>query len=259
MKVHLPFRQLDKGRTASTIEEANSQNSSHYFHTIQTSSECLLTMDLFADLQPEVIAAFERHAGERRYRKGTILYTPKERAEVLFLLKSGCVQTYRLTPTGKRLQLAVIKPGTFFGEMPLLGESLRDAYAEVVEDSVICFMNRSDVTQVMRERPEVALRMIEVLSRRYAMCQQRMEELAYRSLPTRIAAVLLRLSQEQHAEVVAITHKELGDMIGATREAVTKILDDFKRAGLVGLSRGCITLRDREGLQAWLEEFPGNA
>ncbi len=241
--------------------------------------DCLLTMDIFCDLEPETMAAFERQTQMRTCRKGQILYAQEDRAEVLFLLKRGRVQLYRLTPPGKRLELAVIEPGTFFGEMPLLGESLRHTYAEAVEDALICIMSRADIEGLMRKRSEVALRMIEVLGRRLALCEARLEEMAYRSVPARLAAVLLRLSQGQHGEVVSITssstviksfqsaisqgqhgevvsitHQELGDMIGALRESVTKVLDDFQRAGLVELGRGRVILRDVAGLQAHLEE-----
>jgi len=216
--------------------------------------ECMLAMDIFCDLEPAAMAAFEQQTEMRTCRKGQLLYSQEDRAEVLFLLKRGRVQLYRLTPSGKRLDLAVIEPGAFFGEMPLVGESLRHTFAEAVEDSLICVMSRSDIERLMRERSEVALRMIEVLSRRLALCEARLEEMAYRSVPARIAAVLLRLSQERSGEPVLITHQELGDMIGALRESVTKVLDDFQKAGLVELGRGRVILRDVAGLQSRLEE-----
>jgi CRP/FNR family cyclic AMP-dependent transcriptional regulator len=216
--------------------------------------ECMLAMDIFCDLEPAAMAAFEQQTEMRTCRKGQLLYSQEDRAEVLFLLKRGRVQLYRLTPSGKRLDLAVIEPGAFFGEMPLVGESLRHTFAEAAEDSLICVMSRSDIERLMRERSEVALRMIEVLSRRLALCEARLEEMAYRSVPARLAAVLLRLSQGRNGEVVSITHQELGDMIGALRESVTKVLDDFQKAGLVELGRGRVILRDVAGLQSRLEE-----
>ena len=216
--------------------------------------ECMLAMDIFCDLEPAAMAAFEQQTEMRTCRRGQLLYSQEDRAEVLFLLKRGRVQLYRLTPSGKRLELATIEPGAFFGEMPLVGETLRHTFAEAVEDSLICVMSRSDIERLMRERSEVALRMIEVLSRRLALCEARLEEMAYRSVPARIAAVLLRLSQGRSGEAVPVTHQELGDMIGALRESVTKVLDEFQRAELVELSRGRIILRNMAGLQSRLEE-----
>jgi len=217
----------------------------------------LLTMDIFRDLGREVIEHLVHQTQMRTCTKGQVLYAQEDQAQTLFLLKRGRVQLYRLTPSGKRLELATIPPGTFFGEMPLLGESLRHAYAEAAEDSLVCVMSRPDVERLIREQPQVALRMIEVMGRRLALCEARLEELAYRSVPARIAAVLLRLNHEHDHEreaVIPITHQELGEMVGALRESVTKVLDEFQGQGLVELRRGHIRVCQSEGLQRLLQE-----
>jgi CRP/FNR family transcriptional regulator, cyclic AMP receptor protein len=214
----------------------------------------LLTMDIFCDLQSDEVHAFEHQTVMRTCPKGLILYSQEDRAEALFLLKHGKVQLYRLTTGGKRLELATLDPGTFFGEMPLLGESLRHTYAEVAEEALVCVMSRVDIERLIRQHPQVALRMIEVMGKRLANREERLEELAYRHVPARIAAVLLRLGEQQVGATVSLTHQELGDMVGALRETVTPILNDFQRAGLVILGRGRITLQDIPGLQTYLEE-----
>jgi len=220
----------------------------------QHKREYLRKQELFHDLTPDDISVIDRQTQMVTCPKGRILYSQEDRAEALFLLKRGRVQLYRLTGSGKRLELATLEPGTFFGEMPLLGESLRHAFAEAIDDSLVCVMSRADVERLIRERPEVALRMIEVLGRRLATSEARLEELAYRSVSARIAAVLLRLSSGDEFAVVSITHQELGDMIGALRETVTKTLDEFQAQGLVKLGRGRIHLLDVAGLRARLEE-----
>ena len=214
----------------------------------------LLTIDIFRGLGPQDFVVIGHEIEKRTCCKGQIIYSQEEPVEALFLLKGGRVRLYRLTPSGKRLELAVIKPGTFFGEMPLLGESMRNTYAEALEDSLICALSRADIERLVCAHPQVALGIIEVLSQRLALCEARLEEVAYRNVPARIAAVLVRLSQKQLDEVVEITHQELGDMIGAIRETVTKTLDEFQQAGLVELSRGRIILRDVVGLQGRMEE-----
>jgi len=217
----------------------------------------LLTMDIFRDLGREMIEHLVHQTQMRTCQKGQVLYAQEDRAETLFLLKRGRVQLYRLTPSGKRLELAVIPPGTFFGEMPLLGESLRHAYAEAIEESLVCVMSRPDVERLIRSQPQVALRMIEAMGRRLALCEARLEELAYRSVPARIAAVLLRLDGENDREkeqTIAITHQELGEMVGALRETVTSVLGEFQRTGLVALRRGHIRVCDPPGLFHLLEE-----
>jgi CRP/FNR family cyclic AMP-dependent transcriptional regulator len=209
---------------------------------------------LFCDLPAEEIGALERQTQMITCPRGRILYSQEDRAEALFLLKHGRVQVYRLTPSGKRLELVTLGPGMFFGEMPLLGESLRHAFAEAVEDSLICVMSRVDVERLIREKPAVALRMIEAISQRLAEAEARLEEVAYRSVAARIAAVFLRLSQGGTSEMVVMTHQELGDMVGALRGTVTEVLNELQAAGWVELRRGHIRLCDPAGLRSLLEE-----
>ncbi|HUY75695.1 MAG TPA: Crp/Fnr family transcriptional regulator [Ktedonobacterales bacterium] len=218
-----------------------------------TKRDYLLTMDIFRDLPPDQIEMIEHATVMRTIPKGQIIYSQEDRAEALFLLKRGQITIYRLTPAGKRLELATIGPKGFFGEMPLLGESLRHAYAEATEESLLCVMSRADVERLIREQPSVALRMIETLGRRLADREVRLEELAYRSAPARIAAVVLRLTEGHAGTEVAVTHQELGDMIGALRETVTKLLDEFQSDGLIELRRGHILLRDPERLRCRLD------
>ena len=222
--------------------------------TLKSKRDYLLTMDIFRDLAPELIDTIEHQTAMRTIPKGQVIYSQEDRAEALFLLKRGRVHIYRLTPAGKRFELAVVEPRAFFGEMPLLGESLRHAYAEAAEESLLCVMSRADVERLIQAQPQVAMRMIEVLGRRLALSEQRLEELAYRSVPARIAAVLLRLSEGQPDRTVTLTHQELGDIIGALRETVTKTLDEFQISGAVTLGRGRIVIANPAGLRARLEE-----
>jgi CRP-like cAMP-binding protein len=134
-----------------------------------------------------------------------------------------------------------------------------------VPDSVIgvptYLLNECIVSLGNPRREEFLLQLqnkvIEQLSQRLALCQARLEEMAYRSVPARIAAVLLRLSRENGEEVeqaIPITHQELREMVGALRESVTKVLDEFQRAGLVELRRGSIRVHESEELERLLQE-----
>ncbi len=219
-----------------------------------TKRDYLLTMDIFRDLPAEQITMIEHATVMRTIPKGQVIYSQEDRAEALFLLKRGRISIYRLTPAGKRLELASIGPKAFFGEMPLLGESLRHAFAEATEESLLCVMSRADVERLIRDQPQVALRMIEVLGKRLALSEARLEELAYRSAPARIAAVLLRLAEGRAEAEVSVTHQEIGDMVGALRETVTKILDEFRADGLVELKRGRVLVLDPARLRTRLEE-----
>lgn len=213
----------------------------------------LRKIDLFRDLSHDEMEMLDRTTRMTTVEKGRIIYRQDDRAQGLFLLKTGRVRLSRIGPGGKKLDLAILEPGTFFGEMPLLGERMRNAYAEAVEDCLLCVMSQHDIEQLVLRKPQVGLRMIAVLSRRLAESEARLEDLAYRSVPARLASVLLRLGKGENI-VEGVTHEELGDMVGAYRETVTKTLNEFQAAGYVKLGRRRIQILDPVGLTTLLED-----
>lgn len=218
-------------------------------------TQSAIAIDLFADLKQEVISSLYQRMSQRKYSKGQLIYLQDEPAPGLFLLRQGRVQVYRMTSTGKRLELATIQAGTFFGEVPLQGETVHYASAEAVEDVMVGIVSRQQLEQIIREWPVVGLRLISELSRRMNLDASRLEELAYQSAPARLAAALLRLHQEGGDCMITMTHQELGEVTGLLRETVTKMLNEFRGAGLVELHRGRIHLQDVTGLQRLLKEY----
>jgi CRP/FNR family cyclic AMP-dependent transcriptional regulator len=214
----------------------------------------LREIDIFRDLSAADLAWLERTTRMLTVARGETIYRQEDTAEALFLLKRGRVRLSRLSAGGKRLELAVLEQGTFFGEMPLLGERMRQASAEALDDCLLCVMSQADIEQLVLRAPQVALRMLAVLGRRLAESEARLEDLAYRSVPARLASVLLRLGHAHGDLIDGLTHQELGDIIGAYRETVTKTLDEFQAAGLIAVSRRRLRLLDRRGLAAYLEQ-----
>ena len=90
--------------------------------------------------------------------RGGVIYTPGETGEVAFLLKRGLVQLYQLSPEGKRLVVGMLPPGAFFGDMPLLGQTMADTYAEAARECLICAMGQGDLEALLLAEPRVALR-----------------------------------------------------------------------------------------------------
>ncbi len=214
--------------------------------------EYLRKIDIFRDLSHEEMEMVDRTTRMTTVEKGRTIYRQDDRAPGLFLLKMGRVRLSRIGPGGKKLELAILEPGTFFGEMPLLGERMRNAYAEAAEDCLLCVMSQHDIERLVLAHPQVGLGMIAVLSRRLAESEARLEDLAYRSVPARLASVLLRLGEGGAVE--GITHEELGDMVGAYRETVTKTLNEFQAAGYLKLSRRRIQILDPSGLRVLLQD-----
>ncbi len=216
--------------------------------------EYLRQIDIFRDLTQADMAELDAATRMTTVPKGRTIYRQEDTAEALFLLKKGRVRLSRIAPGGKKLDLAVLEPGTFFGEMPLLGERMRNASAEALDDCTLCVMSQRDVERMVTARPQVALRMLEVVGRRLAAAEARLEDLAYKSVRARLASALLRLGKERDGAIEGVTHQDLGDMVGAYRETVTKILDELQQDGAVELARKRILIRRRDKLTAMLDE-----
>ncbi len=214
----------------------------------------LRAIDIFRDLAPEELLALDQSTRMTTVPKGRVLYHQGDTAQGLFLLKRGKVRLCQYSAGGKKLELAILEPHTFFGEMPLLGQRMRHSSAEAVEDCLLCVMSAADIERLVLAKPQVALRMLEILGCRLAEAEDRLHDLAYRTVPARLASALLRLAAEPDGVVEGVSHQELGDMVGAYRETVTKILDEFQAAGYVELARRRIRLLDRSRLAAVLDE-----
>lgn len=208
----------------------------------------LSALEIFRDLSAEDMEWLAATTTLATAQRGQVVYRPGEECEVLFLLKRGRVQIYRLTPEGKKVVTALLEPDTFFGQMALVGQQMQDEFAEVVEDATLCVLSRADLERLIQRRPAVALRFLEVLSRRLAEADRLLEEFAFKSVSARLASVLLRLAERHGSELVGFSHQDLADMAATYRETATQTLDRFEREGLVALGRRRVTILDSERL-----------
>ncbi len=184
--------------------------------------------------------------------RGRVFYTPDEPGEVVFILKRGRVDLYRIAPDGRKLVVATLGPHTIFGEMGLLGQGMYGCYAEATEDSLICVLSRADLQSLIRRNPEVGLRLLAELGERLRQREEELESLAFRGLPARLATLLLR-EADVYGTLDGYTHQELAERLGTYRETVSQLLGRFRHEGLVSVEPKRIRLLDRPGLEAYAE------
>ena len=205
--------------------------------------------DIFRDLSARELEELDRLTAMSTCRKGKVFYTPGETGEVLFILKRGRVNLYRINAEGKKLVTASVESGTVFGEMTLVGQGMPDTFAEAAEECTLCVMSRSDVEHLLLSKPRVALRFMELMAKRLREMETRMETVAFKSVPTRIATFLLQLADEESQQIAGVSHQDLADMVGTYRETVTRILNEFRSEGHIELGRLNITILDAESLR----------
>ena len=203
--------------------------------------------DIFRDLSSQELAEIERMTAMSTCRKGRVFYTPGETGEVLFILKRGRVNLYRINADGKKLVTSTVGAGTVFGEMSLVAQGMHDTFAEAAEECTLCVMSRSDVEHLLLSKPRVALRFMEMIAARLKDVETRMETVAFKSVPSRISTFLLQLADD--GTIAGVSHQDLADMVGTYRETVTRILNEFRTKGYIELGRLKVTILDEDALQ----------
>src|SRR5215204_6037574 len=218
----------------------------------------LLSMvDILEPLSRAEIKQLSLRVPDTYIMQGQIFYTPKERSEKLFMLKKGRVRIYRVGPDGRELTLTVVGPATVFGEMSLTSQRLENAYAEAMEPSVICALKRHNLERLVMNKPQVGLKMMSVLSERLSLAEDRMEDIALKEVPARLASFILQLiesegvvTSEGYKIPTRYTHRHLATMIGSKRETVTKAFSMLQQIGVVELKRRRIHVRDIKALKS---------
>ena len=210
--------------------------------------------DIFRDLSSRELEDLERVTAMSTCRRGKVFYTPGETGEVLFILKRGRVNLYRINADGKKLVTSTLGAGTVFGEMSLVAQGMHDTFAEAAEECTLCVMSRSDVEHLLLSKPRVALRFMEMIAARLKDVETRMETVAFKSVPTRIATFLLQLSENTNGKIEGVSHQDLADMVGTYRETVTRILNEFRSAGYIELGRLNVTILNKQAVRAIADE-----
>ena len=215
---------------------------------------CMTEVDIFADLDADEMDAMAAAAPMKDYSAGTLVYTPHQPLEALFILKSGRIRIFRVSPDGRALTTAIINPGTIFGEMVIVGQQMHDSFAEALDDVVVCVMTKADVQRLLLGDQRIAARISETLGRRLAQLEQRLSDAIFKSVPERIAGTLTVMAHSRsplplgRGLQVSLTHEQLAALAGTSRETTTKILGEFADQGLISLGRGRITLLDVDQL-----------
>jgi len=209
----------------------------------------LQMVDIFQDLSKADMHEMDRTTTMSTCKRGKIFYQPEDSSEVLFILKKGKVQLYRISPEGKKLVVNTVGAGSVFGEMAIIGQKMHNTFAEASEDCLLCVMSRHDVERLILGKPAVALRIMNVMARRLTEIESRLEDMAFKSIPARLAQLLLRLQDEVGDKIYGYTHQDLADAIGTYRETTTQTLNDFKTRNLIAIGRKRIEIVDQAGLE----------
>lgn len=235
---------LFRRRPAGTVQTRSSGSDG-----ISAKPGFLREVRVFAPLSEEEHRWLNTNTTMVTYERGRLFYRPNERGEVLFILKRGRVNFFRLSGDGRKLTVTTLRAGTIFGEMALMGQAMYGCFAEAAEDCLLCVLSRSDMQTIIRRNPEVALRLLDELGTRLQEREAALEALAFRSVPSRLASLLL-VEADAFGLISGQTHQDLANSLGTHRETVSETLGKFRVRRLVVTEPKRIKLLDLEGLEA---------
>ena len=192
---------------------------------------------------------------ERRFAPKDMIFTPGDPDDQLYFLISGAVRLYKIYGDYKEATTALLKDSGVFGKLSLVEGRWQDVFAEAVTETRVASIQKASLERVIKSDPEFALRLFSSLSERLRQSDEVIESLLHREVSTRLATLLVNLSERFGEDIsadvlidVRLTHQDLANMIASTREAVSKVMSELQRDGVIEIRSRRIAILDRGAL-----------
>ncbi|HJV84583.1 MAG TPA: Crp/Fnr family transcriptional regulator [Noviherbaspirillum sp.] len=216
----------------------------------------LLRNPLFQKMPSTLTDKLAEMACERRLPDRAVLHRKGDQPDGIYLVIEGCIRATSSAPDGREALLALLEPGTSFGESSALEGSPRGYDASAQGDTWLLVIPTEKLTALLEAQPELYRYFIPLLCQRIRLSTLLLESNALQSLKERLARRLLLISQnmlqgrvEEPRGMLHLSQEALSQMLGTSRQSINKVLGELEKDGLVERQYGCIKLRDMAALQ----------
>lgn len=223
----------------------------------QTKLWYLQNFNLFNSLSTAAMMELHTKTKMRENNKKEIIYFPDEPSDTIYFLKTGKIKISRISEDGKTTTLDLLGPGDIFGESALLEQANHTNIAEVVENSIICSINKKIFRELLEKNPQLNLSINKFIGFRMRKIQALVEDLVFKTARERVESFLKRYVRNFGKEMIAgwrvrpfLTHQEIADLTATTRQTVNTILNDLVNAGKIKYSRRFFQVMET----TWLNE-----
>lgn len=218
--------------------------------------ETIKSIRFFQGLPDDICARIAAISVTQTAPKDTLLFEAGGQANGFFAVISGRVKIFRTSPSGKEHILHVFGPGEVFGEVPVFQGTTFPASAQTLEESQTAFFPRRDFTGLIRKDPDMAMKMLALLSSRLRTLVNKVDDLSLKETPTRVAAylLLLRSSQESDTFRLDLPKGQIAFYLGTIQETLSRIFKRFSEEGLITINGSEITVLDTARLRELAEE-----
>lgn len=196
----------------------------------------LKQFDLFSHLSREEMKMMAEMTTMSPFPEKGVLFFPGDPPDSVFLLKEGHVKISRVIADGHKLTIDILNPGELFGESAITGPAgERDTMAEAMTPVIVCVATKQRFMEFLRRRPDLVMRVTKLMGFRLRKIETQYESLIFKSVPARLAELLVRLAADYGKPAGAgieiglkLTHQEISELIASTRETTSAVLGDFR-------------------------------
>jgi len=215
-------------------------------------AQFLRRVPLFSQLAETELSRLADVSRERSYPKNSVILFEDDPGDALYMVVAGQVKVVLIGEDGREVILSVLREGDFFGEMALLDDQPRSAHVIAMQDSNLLVLRREDFQRKLQETPTIAFGLLAELSKRLRRADDKIGGLVLLDVNGRVARLLLQMADENDGKSITrrVTHHTIAQMIGSSRETVSRTIRDLADRGLVEVSRKAIVLKDRRALEA---------
>jgi CRP/FNR family transcriptional regulator, cyclic AMP receptor protein len=210
----------------------------------------LRTIPLFAQLRENDLEELSRVARARDYPRNSLIVSGHDPLDTFYVILTGRVKSMLIAEDGREVILSIREAGEFFGEMALFDDAPSSTVI-AMEDSRLIQLRREDLTRIVMAMPGVALGLLRSLCNRLQEADHKIGGLILLDVPGRVCHLLLQLADQGDGQHIPKppTHQVIGQMVGSTRESVSRALGDLSTQGVISVEHRGITIQNRDAME----------
>jgi CRP-like cAMP-binding protein len=199
--------------------------------------EGLRAIPLFANLDEKDLIDIAGLLIERKFPRDAVIFEEGTLGDYMYLIQEGQVKVTKMSEDGREKILEIFDSGDFFGDMSLLDRQPRSASIKTTKACVLMALSRQDFLGLLRQNPDVSVQVLQEFSRRLRDADEQIRSLLFERVEGRTRQLLVRMAREpvedrpERRATAAITHQQLADLIGTSRETVTRVIKELKETG----------------------------
>jgi CRP/FNR family cyclic AMP-dependent transcriptional regulator len=214
---------------------------------------------VFSALGDEELERVAEVAVPRSFGSSEVVFREGDESDTCYIVRTGHARAIREHPDGRSITLATFGPGDIFGELAMFDNESRSATVETLEATEAIAILGGDMRRLLREHPDIAVKLIAALGRRLRETNERLARQSFQTVQSRVATVLLQLVSAARAEgagegdvLITSTQADLAQLAGSSRESASRFLAVLERAGIITQGRGRLVVHDADALERYV-------